>query len=177
MDMSVRTLTLLALLIALTTVATMIIQIPILATQGYINVGDAMVFTSALLFGPLAGLLAGGVGSALADWFSGYLQFAPYTLVIKGLEGLVTGLIAWGLLKGRPMRTVAGIASMIVAMVIGGAVMVAGYYVVEQFIMGKAAAAEVPGNLFQVLGGVVIATPVTLILRSVVPMMRSPSNR
>ncbi len=175
--MSVRTLTLLALLIALTTVATMIIQIPILATQGYINVGDAMVFTSALLFGPLAGLLAGGVGSALADWFSGYLQFAPYTLVIKGLEGLVTGLIAWGLLKGRPMRTVAGIASMIVAMVIGGAVMVAGYYVVEQFIMGKAAAAEVPGNLFQVLGGVVIATPVTLILRSVVPMMRSPSNR
>jgi hypothetical protein len=43
--------------------------------------------------------------------------------------------------------------------------------------MGKAAAAEVPGNLFQVLGGVVIATPVTLILRSVAPMMRSPSNR
>lgn len=175
--MSLRTLTLLALLIALTTVATMIIQIPIPATQGYINVGDAMVFTSALLFGPLAGLLAGGVGSALADWFSGYLQFAPYTLVIKGLEGLVTGLIAWGLLKGRPMRTVAGIASMIVAMVIGGAVMVGGYYVVEQFIMGKAAAAEVPGNLFQVLGGVVIAIPVTLILRSVAPMMRSPSNR
>jgi len=177
MEMSVRTLTLLALLIALTTVATMIIQIPIPATQGYINVGDAMVFTSALLFGPLAGLLAGGIGSALADWFSGYQQFAPYTLVIKGLEGLVAGLIAWGLLKGRPMRTVAGIASMIVAMVIGGAVMVGGYYVVEQFIMGKAAAAEVPGNLFQVLGGVVIAIPVTLILRSVAPMVRSPSNR
>ncbi|OLC30014.1 MAG: hypothetical protein AUH31_05285 [Armatimonadetes bacterium 13_1_40CM_64_14] len=175
--MSVRTLTLLALLIALTTVATMIIQIPIPATQGYINVGDAMVFTSALLFGPLAGLLAGGVGSALADWFSGYLQFAPYTLVIKGLEGLVTGLIAWGLLKGRPMRTVGGIASMIAGMVIGGAVMVGGYYIVEQFIMGKAAAAEVPGNLLQVLAGVVIATPVTLILRSVAPTLRLPSNR
>ncbi len=174
--MSVRTLTLLALLIALTTVATMIIQIPIPATQGYINVGDAMVFTSALLFGPLAGLLAGGVGSALADWFSGYGQFAPYTLVIKGLEGLIAGLIAWGLLKGRPMRTVAGIAGMIVAMVVGGAVMVGGYYVVEQFIMGKAAAAEVPGNLFQVLGGVIIATPVTLILRSVAPTLRSRSN-
>ncbi len=175
--MNVRMLTLLALLIALTTVATMIIQIPIPATQGYINVGDAMVFTSALLFGPLAGLLAGGVGSALADWFSGYAQFAPYTLVIKGLEGLITGLIAWRLLKGRPMRTVAGIASMIAAMVIGGAVMVGGYYVVEQFIMGKAAAAEVPGNLFQVLGGVVIAIPVTLILRSVAPTLRSPSNQ
>ena len=175
--MNVRMLTLLALLIALTTVATMIIQIPIPATQGYINVGDAMVFTSAVLFGPLAGLLAGGVGSALADWFSGYAQFAPYTLVIKGLEGLIAGLIAWGLLKGRPMRTVAGIASMIAGMVDGGAVMVGGYYVVEQFIMGKAAAAEVPGNLFQVLGGVVIATPVTLLLRSVAPTLRSPSNQ
>jgi uncharacterized membrane protein len=177
MGMNVRMLTLLALLIALTTVATMIIQIPIPATQGYINVGDAMVFTSAVLFGPLAGLLAGGVGSALADWFSGYAQFAPYTLVIKGLEGLIAGLIAWGLLKGRPMRTVAGIASMIAGMVVGGAVMVGGYYVVEQFIMGKAAAAEVPGNLFQVLGGVVIATPVTLLLRSVAPTLRSPSNQ
>lgn len=175
--MSVRTLTLLALLIALTTVATMIVQIPIPATQGYINVGDAMVFTSALLFDPAAGLLAGGVGSALADWFSGYQQFAPYTLVIKGLEGLIAGLIAWGLLKGRPRATAVGIASTIAAMVIGGAVMVGGYYAVEQFIMGKAAAAEVPGNLFQVLAGVVIATPVTLILRSVAPTLRAPSSQ
>ncbi len=135
--MSVRTLTLLALLIALTTVATIIIQIPIPTTQGYINVGDAMVFTSALLF----------------------------------------GIIAWALFKGRPMATVVGIASMIAGMVIGGAVMVGGYYVVEQFIMGKAAAAEVPGNLFQVLAGVMIATPVTLILRSVAPTLRSPSDR
>src|SRR5713226_5879130 len=150
MEMSVRTLTLLALLIALTTVATMIIQIPIPATQGYINVGDAMVFTSALLFGPLAGLLAGGIGSALADWLTGYQQFAPYTLVIKGLEGLVVGLIAW----------------VVVSVFGGGAVMVGGYYVVEQFVMGRAALAEVPGNIFQAVGGLVVAIPVTLLLRN-----------
>jgi len=175
--MSVRTLTLLGLLIALTTVATMVIQIPTPATQGYINVGDSMVFVSALLFGPLAGFLAGGVGSALADWLTGYQHFAPYTLVIKGLEGLVVGLIAWGLLKGRPTATFAGIASMVAAMVIGGALMVSGYYGVEQFIMGKAAAAEVPGNALQAVAGLVIAIPVTLVLRSVAPTLRAPSGR
>ena len=103
--MNVRTTTLFALLIALTTVATMVVQIPTPPTQGYINVGDSMIYVSALLFGPLAGLLAGGIGSALADWLTGYGQFAPYTLVIKGLEGLVVGLIAWALLKGRPTPT------------------------------------------------------------------------
>ena len=175
--MGVRALTLLALLIALTTVATMLVQIPTPATQGYINLGDSMVYVSALLFGPLAGLLAGGIGSALADWLTGYQQFAPYTLVIKGLEGLVIGLIAWKLLKGRPSRTLAGIVSMVLSIVVGGAVMVGGYYVVEQFVMGRGALAEVPGNIFQAVGGLVIAIPVTLLLRNVAPSMRSASGR
>ncbi|MGH2436917.1 MAG: ECF transporter S component, partial [bacterium] len=96
--MRTRELTVLALLIALTTAATMVIRIPVPATQGYLNLGDSMVYVSALLFGPLAGLVAGGIGSALADWLGGYAQFALYTLVIKGLEGLLVGLIAWGVL-------------------------------------------------------------------------------
>jgi len=175
--MGVRALTLLALLIALTTVATMVVQIPTPQTQGYINLGDSMVYVSALLFGPLAGLLAGGIGSALADWLTGYQQFAPYTLVIKGLEGLVVGLIAWGLLKGRPTRTLASIAGVVVSVFGGGAVMVGGYYVVEQFVMGRAALAEVPGNIFQAVGGLVVAIPVTLLLRNLAPSMRTSSGR
>lgn len=170
--MKTRDLTLLALLIALTTIATMVIQIPTPQTQGYLNLGDSMVYISALLFGPLAGLLAGGIGSALADWLTGYGQFAPYTLVIKGLEGLVVGLIVWRLLKGRPGPTSSGIGAAILAIVVGGALMVSGYYFVETFIMGKAAAAEVPGNIMQVVGGLIVAIPVTLALRKVAPSMR-----
>lgn len=175
--MDVRKLTLLALLIALTTVATMVVRIPVPATQGYINVGDSMVYVSALLFGPLAGLLAGGIGSALADWLGGYQQFAPYTLVIKGLEGLVVGLVAWVLLKSRPSRNLAGVVGAIVSIFAGGAVMVSGYYVVERFVMGQAAAAEVPGNIFQVVGGLVIAIPITLLLRNLAPSIESSSAR
>src|SRR3989475_5646917 len=149
--MRVRDLTLLALLIALTTAATMAIRIPVPATGGYINLGDSMVYISALLFGPLAGLVAGGIGSALADWFGGYLQFAPYTLVIKGVEGLVVGILAWALLRSSRRQGVAGVIVSIVAICVGGALMVVGYYAVERFIMGQAAAAEVPGNIFQVV--------------------------
>ena len=46
---------------ALSCVLTMIISIPIPATQGYINIGDAAVMITGLLFGPLIGGIAGGV--------------------------------------------------------------------------------------------------------------------
>ncbi len=175
--MRTRELTLLALLIALTAIATMAIQIPTPQTQGYLNLGDSMVYISALLFGPVAGLVAGGIGSALADWLTGYGHFAPYTLVIKGIEGLVVGLIAWRLLKGRPAPTFAGIGSAVLAIVAGGILMVSGYYAVEAFIMGKAAIAEVPGNIMQVVGGMIVAIPVVLILRNLAPSVLKAERR
>lgn len=172
--MSTRQLTLTALLIALTTVATMVIRIPVPATQGYINLGDSMVYISALLFGPLAGLLAGGIGSALADLLGGFGRFAPFTLVIKGLEGLVVGLIAWRAAR-RPAPTAAGLARAIGAIIVGGALMVLGYFVAEAYVMRigvQAASAEVPGNIFQVLGGLIVAVPAALLLRNLAPSAR-----
>lgn len=172
--MKTRDLTLTALLIALTTVATMVIRIPVPATQGYINLGDSMVYVAALLFGPITGLLAGGIGSALADLLGGYSQFAPYTLVIKGLEGLIVGLLAWRLMK-RLAPTAGSVLAAVLAIAIGGAVMVFGYFVAEAFLLKlgvQAAAAEVPGNIFQVVGGLVVAIPVALILRNLAPSTR-----
>lgn len=174
--MKTRDLTVTALLIALTTVATMVVRIPVPATQGYINLGDSLVYIAALLFGPLTGLIAGGVGSALADLLGGYTQFAPYTLVIKGLEGLLVGLVAWRLTRG-PTATAGGVAAAVLAILVGGAVMVGGYFVAEAFIMGlgtSAAGAEVPGNIFQVAGGLVVAIPAALLLRGLVPSRRAP---
>ena len=45
--MSTKKLCAMGLLVALTCVATMIIQIPIPATQGYVNIGDSIVLISA----------------------------------------------------------------------------------------------------------------------------------
>jgi uncharacterized membrane protein len=52
----------LSLLIALTAAVTMAVCIPVPRTGGYINLGDAVVYISALIFGPVYGLVVGGVG-------------------------------------------------------------------------------------------------------------------
>ena len=54
---------------ALTCIATMLIQIPI--PLGYAHLGDSVILITAYLFGPVVGALAGGIGSAMADILTG----------------------------------------------------------------------------------------------------------
>ncbi len=108
---------------ALVAVATFLIQIPIPATKGYLNFGDIAIFISALTFGPIVGGFAGGVGSAISDIASGYVYFSPFTLIIKGVEGIIAGLIANRLSGKRD----------VIAVVIGGSEMVIGYFLAEFF--------------------------------------------
>ena len=107
---TLQRLVVIALFAALTAVATMCISIPIPATNGYINIGDTVVFITALFFGPLAGALSGGIGSMLADLLLGYAHWAPFSLLIKAAEGAVCGLIAYKALKGKKYswRAIAG---------------------------------------------------------------------
>jgi uncharacterized membrane protein len=159
-----------ALLIALTTTATMAIRIPVPRTGGYINMGDSIVYVTALLFGPRYGMVAGGIGSALADFLGGYGVFAPFTLVIKGLEGLLVGALGWRTLGGTRDPGPTGMALALVAVGIGGTEMIAGYFVTEAYVLHLgvgAAASEVPGNVAQALGGLIAALPISLILRRV----------
>ena len=130
---------------ALTCVITMVIAFPIPATQGFINVGDAVVMITGLLFGPIIGSISGGVGSALADLFLGYTIYAPATLIIKGLEGLFVGLIS------NPRKNYAKLNYRdIIGILIGGITMVFGYFIYEVIIFG------VPSALYEfVLNGII----------------------
>ncbi|MBC7121296.1 MAG: ECF transporter S component [Candidatus Methanosuratus sp.] len=78
---------------ALVAVATIAFTIYVPATRGYFNLGEAAVFLVALLGGARIGAFAGGVGSMLADVVLGFYLFAPATLVIKGLEGFLLGIL------------------------------------------------------------------------------------
>jgi uncharacterized membrane protein len=82
-----------AVFTALVCVVTIIFSIYVPATEGFFNIGESMVFLSALLFGPLVGAFAGGVGSMLADLLLGYPHYAPATLIIKACEGAVVGTV------------------------------------------------------------------------------------
>ena len=80
------------LMMALVTIATMIFVIPVPFTNGYIHLGDSMIFLSVFILGYKYGAIAAGVGSALADIFVGYANWAPWTLCIKGMMALLMGL-------------------------------------------------------------------------------------
>jgi uncharacterized membrane protein len=146
---------------ALVFVATLMIQIPVPATGGYIDFGDIMIFVTALTFGSLIGGLAGGIGSSLSDAISGYAVYAPFTLIIKGLEGAIAGKISNQKAFWRDA----------IAVTVGGTEMVGGYFLAEFFPLhvGWAALVEVPGNITQIVVGAAVGIPVALVLRRTLP--------
>jgi uncharacterized membrane protein len=79
---------------ALVCATTMVFSIYVPSTKGFFNIGETMVYITALLFGPFVGAFAGGVGSMLADIFLGYPHYAIATLIIKACEGGVVGFLS-----------------------------------------------------------------------------------
>ena len=148
-----------ALMSAIVMVATYAIRIPMPATDGYLNIGDGIILFTGIAFGPAAGFIAGGIGSALADLIAGYAHWILPTLLIKGLEGALAGGFFLLLKKIRLQRFLSsGIASLPSALV-----MVAGYFFASWIMKGSAAVAftSVPGNAAQ--GGVGIVLSMMLL--------------
>jgi len=149
-----------AVMAALVCVATMLVQFPIPATQGFFNIGDAMVMVAALTFGPVVGAIAGGLGSSLADLLGGWYVWVLPTLIIKGIEGLLAG---WVLSLGGEER---GKLRVVLAWIVGGLEMVAGYFLVQVYMYGfSAALVEVPFNFVQMAVGGIIGIPISLALK------------
>ena len=153
MKMNTRTkkIVMAALMAALACVATMIIKIPS-PLKGYLNLGDCIVLASGWMLSPTYGFLAAGLGSALADVFSGYVTYAPATFVIKGVMALVA-FYGFKLLHNKlgdlPSRIVSGIVAEIV--------MILGYFVFEGFLYGFIpSAVNIPANGVQGIAGLII---------------------
>lgn len=163
---TIITAALMGVMTALVAVTTFAIQIYIPTTRGYLNFGDIMIFVSALTFGPLIGGFAGGVGSAISDVLGGYAYFAPSTLVIKGTEGVIAGLISNRI---SPRRDV-------LAVIIAGAEMITGYFLAEFFPLqeGWAALSEVPANILQIVVGGLVGLPIALVIRKRLPEILKP---
>jgi len=161
-----------AVMTAAVAAVTMAISVPFPLTRGYFNFGDAIVMLAGLLFGARLGGFAGGIGSALADVFAGYPYYAPLTLLIKGTEGFLTGLI--GNNKRFPVK--------VAAVTVGAVTMLVGYFTVETPLYGiGAAGAELLGvNSIQVVSGAVASLFMVQIILKAYPaikFMTPPSNR
>lgn len=72
---------------------TLIFKVPI-GNLGYLNVCDFVIMTVCMYMEPGAGMLYASTATALADIMLGYGYFAPYTFVIRGLQGWFIGYLA-----------------------------------------------------------------------------------
>lgn len=159
-----KSITLNALMMAMTLVATLFLKVPV-SSDGYVNPGDAIIFISASMTGGVSTMISGGIGSMLADFIGGYGYWAPWTLIIKGTEGLLAGL-ACTLIKKKVDKVSASRILRLVACAVSSLWMVAGYFVARWLIISgsvPAALAEVPANLVQagvslLIAGIVITS-------------------
>lgn len=163
MNNNLKKLILAALFAALSCVATMSIRIPTPGTGGYIHPGDAIVILSGVILGPVWGFLAGGIGSALSDLIGGYFIYVPITFMIKGLVALAAGLLYQKVGKNQKSRYIAVILGGVADIIL----VAGGYFVCEFFIYGAGAAASIPANIIQGVGGLVISCILYPILISI----------
>lgn len=144
-----RLLTLMGMLTALTTVAT-IVHVPSPVTKGYINLGDTVVNISAWILGGMYGGAVAGIGSALADIIMGYFVYAPATLVIKFLMAFV-GYKVYSIC-GKKFNS---FASRIVSSIISEIIMITGYAMFAGIFYGsvRAGLLSIPENIVQGIMG------------------------
>ena len=139
-----------ALLTSLVCVSTMVIKIPS-PLNGYVNLGDCMVLIAGWCLFPAYGFLSAGLGSALADLFSGYALYAPATFLIKGLMALV----AFGTYK-LLHKKIGKLLSQIIGGVLAEVLMILGYFLFEGFLDSMLGILELLVGLFEALFGEVL---------------------
>ncbi len=154
-----------AMFAAIILLGTFLIRIPIAATNGYIHFGDGFIYiASCVLPLPLAAAAA-AVGGFLADMLASYMVYAPWTAIIKALMGAVVALMLRNntflkRISGHKVegaRLTEGFGFAVLAVVIAGLINVGGYFLVEYFMYGFAAAlAGAPMNCLQAVFGVII---------------------
>ena len=156
-----NTIVMTAMMMCLVLITTYTFKIPT-PFHGYVHLGDAMIFLSVLIVGKKYGAAAAAFGSALADLLGGYVAFAPWTFVIKGLMAIVMGLCIDAMVhRDKTSLKIAGVPLIeIIGMIIAGLVMVLGYGVADAVLAGNIMTGilSMPANCGQFAAGVVIAS-------------------
>ena len=155
-----------AMFAALCCVATVLISIP-LPASGYFNTGDVFVLLSAWCLGPIYGVAAAAIGSALGDLFLGYALYAPVTFFVKGLTAFIACVTCWffkKLIKKHSLDSV----SRVISAIFGELMMIAGYFLFECVLYGVLGAApNLLGNSLQAACCTVCATLIVTALYNV----------
>ncbi|MCD4738729.1 MAG: ECF transporter S component [Anaerolineae bacterium] len=162
-NIDIRRITLTSLMSALIFVLTRT-QLAVTPTGGYIHLGDAGIIFASLAFGPWVGMVAGGLGTALADVTSGYAQWAIFSLLVHGAQG-------WAV--GQLFNEQRGLLSTVLVSAVSLAIVVGGYFVAGTILEGSAIAlGSLLPNTLQALGGSLLGIPLYFAVQRAYPPLR-----
>ncbi|MCS7385302.1 MAG: ECF transporter S component [archaeon GB-1867-005] len=113
------------------------IAVPMPKPLGVWHLGDVASFIAAIMFGPKIGAFACGVGAALFDvwnpmYQSAFIQWAPATIVIRGIMGFILGKMR-RIISNKP-RT-----SELLAMIISHIWKNTAYFLYDYWLLGPVA--------------------------------------
>ncbi|WP_125583216.1 ECF transporter S component [Levilactobacillus cerevisiae] len=135
-----------AILTAMTVALSILVIIPVPATNGFVTLCEVGIYTSAILFGPKVGSIVGGGSGFLIDILTGYPIWCVFSLIIHGSEGFVVGYLS--------SQQNSSLKSMFIPLLIGSAIMVLGYCFATMLLFGwPAGLASIFSNCLQVLFG------------------------
>lgn len=156
-----------SMLIALTFIATYFvkIQLPFGGKGGLVHLGTVMLFIASIVFGKKKGAISGAFGMGIFDLVSGFVVWAPFTFIIRGIMGYMIGSITWS--KNRRGNSV---ALNIIASLVSGVFMIGGYYVAEVIIYGNWAIplSSIPGDVIQIVFALLIGIPTAKVLKKTI---------
>lgn len=157
-----------ALFAALCCIGTSVFIVPL--PYGYFNMGDMFVLLAGWCLGPVYGAAAAALGCGLADLLSGYVIYAPITLLIKGCMAAaayaVFVLFKKFIRKSSLDFLVRGISAACAEII-----MAFGYFLYETALYGIAGgAASLVGNLLQGCFGLICGVILVTILHSIRPV-------
>lgn len=159
-----RDIVLTGILTALVFVATKFINVrlPLSINGGLIHLGNTMLFMAAILFGQRKGAVAGAFGMGLFDIVSGWVAWAPFTFVIRGVMGYIIGTISQA-----NHRQGESVTWNLIAIVTGGIWMIFGYYITEGLLYGNwiTPMTSILGNIIQIVAGAALGLPLIVALK------------
>lgn len=158
-----------ALFAALICVATFTIRIPIVATNGYIHLGDALVILAGIFLSPVSAFLAAGIGSCLADLFGGYIIYIPATFFIKGIIAFFGSILFHKMIAKSQSKQIPILLCGVLDLVL----VVLGYALYETVLYGmKTAVLAITGNCIQGISGILLSFLFAQILLSIPDIKR-----
>jgi uncharacterized repeat protein (TIGR04002 family) len=117
-------------------------------TRGYIHIGDAAIYLAASVLPQPYAAAAAGFGGFMADALTGYIIWAPYTLIIKSCLTIAFTSKSERMMSGR--NFFASVAAFPITL--------GGYYIAALVMTGNILAplAEVPANAVQAAGSMAL---------------------